>query len=140
MGDHLEPSLTLCKTGTRNRLSFQLQEGHPRAFFMTVKRYCDALISLLDLPVDVACAVGGDCFGRTGLSVRALGGNRRALDALALCVALIGSVCATGAKTSVVARVFRFGLGLPGCDIRRGLVLQPKAADRRPPPCTGSPD
>jgi hypothetical protein len=31
VGDRLEPSLTLRKTGRRNRLSFQLQEGHPPA-------------------------------------------------------------------------------------------------------------
>src|SRR5262249_12715262 len=30
VGARLEPSLTLRKTGRRNRLSFQLQEGHPR--------------------------------------------------------------------------------------------------------------
>jgi hypothetical protein len=29
VGDHLEPSLTLRKTGRRNRLSFQPQAGHP---------------------------------------------------------------------------------------------------------------
>jgi hypothetical protein len=29
VGDRLEPRLTLCKSGRRNRLSFQLQEGHP---------------------------------------------------------------------------------------------------------------
>jgi len=28
-GDRLEPSLTLRKIGRRNRLTFQLQEGHP---------------------------------------------------------------------------------------------------------------
>jgi hypothetical protein len=31
VGDRLEPSLTLRKTGRRNRLTFQLQEGHPPA-------------------------------------------------------------------------------------------------------------
>jgi hypothetical protein len=29
VSDRLEPRLTLCKTGARNRLSFQLQEGYP---------------------------------------------------------------------------------------------------------------
>jgi hypothetical protein len=29
VGDRLEPSLTLRKTGRRNRHTFQLQEGHP---------------------------------------------------------------------------------------------------------------
>jgi uncharacterized protein YcbX len=40
VGDRLEPRLTLCKTGRRNRLSFQLQEGHPhpRAVF-DVRRF-----------------------------------------------------------------------------------------------------
>jgi hypothetical protein len=30
VGNRLEPSWTLRKTGRRNRLTFQLQEGHPR--------------------------------------------------------------------------------------------------------------
>ena len=29
VGNRLDPSLTLRKTGRRNRLTFQLQEGHP---------------------------------------------------------------------------------------------------------------
>jgi hypothetical protein len=37
VGDRLEPSLTLRKTGRRNRLSFQLQEGHPPAQIMNLQ-------------------------------------------------------------------------------------------------------
>jgi hypothetical protein len=34
VGDRLEPSLTLRKTGRRNRLTFQLQEGHPLSLLL----------------------------------------------------------------------------------------------------------
>src|SRR5262249_13518999 len=39
VGDRLEPSLTLRKTGRRNRLSFQLQVGHPLLAFGAAASY-----------------------------------------------------------------------------------------------------